>query len=88
MEAEGITTYLFTQGVLGVVVIGLIVVVVKLYNKVERLEKEKVAILEAWRAETKEDGKDALDIVKGNSQSLIYIADKIEAGKANSRRQS
>lgn len=88
MEAEGITNYLFTQGVLGVVVVGLIVICVKLYNKIERLEKEKVAILEAWRAETKEDGKDALDIVKGNSQSLIYIADKIEAGKANTRRQS
>lgn len=88
MDTQSISTYLFTQGVLGVVALCLGIVCIKLYNKIERLEKDKVAILEAWRAETKEDGKDALDIVKGNSQSLIYIADKIEAGKANNRRQS
>lgn len=86
MEAEGITTYLLTQGVLGIVVLVLGIVVIKLYNKIERLEKEKTAILEAWRTETKESGKDALDVLQGNSQSLFYLADKIEVAKKFDKR--
>lgn len=83
---DQISTYLFTQGVLGVVVLGLIAVCLKLYNKTERLEKEKSAILEAWRMETKDEGKSALEVLKGNSQSLFYLADKIEVGKEKDRK--
>lgn len=37
---DGIATFLFTQGVLGVACLVLGIVCVKLYNKNERLEKE------------------------------------------------
>ncbi len=88
MEAQGIANYLLTQGVLGIVVLALAIVCIKLYNKIERLEKEKTAILEAWRAETKESGKDALEVLQGNSQSLFYLADKIEVAKKFDKRSS
>ena len=82
---EDATTYYFTQGILGVTVVVLAIVVIKLYNKTERLEKEKNAVLEAWRTETKEEGKAALDVLQSNSQSLFYLADKIESGKKADR---
>lgn len=84
--AEQITTYFFTQGILGVVVIVLGIVCMKLYNKNERLEKEKTAILEAWRDETREEGRVQIEVLKGNSQSLFYLADKIEVDKKGDRK--
>lgn len=85
MDVTDPTTFYFTQGVLGVTVVILAIVCIKLYNKTERLEQEKLAILEAWRQETKDEGRSALEIVKGNSQSLFYLADKIESGKKADR---
>jgi hypothetical protein len=78
-------TYYFTQGVLGVTVLVLGLVVRALWIELKKKEAEKIAILEAWRLETKTEGKDALDVVKGNSQSLFYLADKIEAAKAKGK---
>lgn len=80
-------TYYFTQGVLGITVLVLGLVVRTIYKELQNERKEKIAILEAWRLETKTEGKDALDIVKGNSQSLFYLADKIEAAKAKGQTQ-
>lgn len=82
---DKIAEYLLTQGILGVSVIMLSLVCLKLYNKSERIEKEKIEILEAWRKETKEQGDDQLEVLKGNSQSLLFLANKIEVGKANDR---
>lgn len=82
---DNATTYYFTQGVLGVTVVVLAIVCMRLYNKTERQEIEKTALLEAWRLETKDYGKAALDVVQGNSQSLFYLADKIEVGKEKRR---
>lgn len=79
------TTYFLTQGVLGVTVLVLGIVVRALWQDVKKKEAEKIAILEAWRAETKEEGKAALDVLQGNSQSLFYLADKIESGKKADR---
>lgn len=76
-----LATPILTQGVLGVAVVALSFVVAKLYSKLERLEKEKADILEAWRLETKTDGKDALEVLKGNSQNMFYLAEKIESAK-------
>lgn len=87
MQPDGIIAYLLTQGILGVVALALGYVCIKLYNKIDRLEKEKIAILEAWRAETKESGKDALSVLQGNSQSLFYLADKIEVGKKDDKQR-
>lgn len=77
-------TYYLTQGVLGVSVLVLGLVVRALWVALQKKEQEKIAILEAWRQETKTDGKEALEIVKGNSQTMFYLADKIEAGKDRS----
>lgn len=74
-------TYYFTQGVLGVTVLVLGLVIRALWLELQKERAEKIAILEAWRTETKEEGKIAIDALKGNSQSLIYIADKIESAK-------
>lgn len=82
------STYYFTQGVLGVTVVVLGIALYRIYTtltkKLEDKEKEKVAILEAWRLETKADGQVAIDVLKGNSQSMFYLADKIQAGKEKS----
>lgn len=75
------TTYYLTQGVLGVTVLILGLVVRALWNDLKAKEKEKIAILEAWRQETKSDGKDALDVLRQSSQAQFYLADKIEAAK-------
>lgn len=75
------TTYYLTQGVLGVTVLVLGLVIRALWSEIKKKEDEKIAILEAWRQETKDEGKATLDIVKGNSQTIFYLADKIKAGK-------
>lgn len=79
------STYYFTQGVLGVTVVVLGITLYRIYTtltaKLEKKEAEKIAILEAWRQETKDEGKTALEVVKGSSQTMFYLADKIEAGK-------
>ena len=81
------TGYYFTQGVLGVTVVVLALTLIYIYKslsaKIDKKEEEKTAILEAWRQEVKTDGKEALEIVKGNSQTMFYFADKIQAGKGN-----
>lgn len=87
-------TFYFTQGVLGVTVIVLGLVIRVLWNEVKKertekaiIQKEKEVILEAWRVETKTDGQTAIDVLKGNSQSILYLADKIQTGKAEGKAQ-
>lgn len=79
-------TYYLTQGVLGVSVLVLGLVVRALWQEIKQLRKEKEAILEAWRLETKADGQAALDIIKGNSTSNFYLADKIEEAKQRTQK--
>lgn len=85
---QGVTSYLFTQGVLGIAVIVLGWVCLKLYNKTEKLQaekdvlqKEKEAIIEARRLESVQTVIDYKDIVQGNSQSNALLIAKIEAVK-------
>lgn len=77
--------YYFTQGVLGVTVVVLGIALIYIYKtlsaKLDKKEDEKIAILEAWRQETKDEGKAALDVLKGNSQSIFYLADKLKTGR-------
>lgn len=80
-------TYYLTQGVLGITVLVLGLVIRALWSEIKKKEAEKIAILEAWRQETKTDGKDALEIVKGNSQTMFYLADKIQGGKNQNNNQ-
>ena len=74
-------TYYFTQGILGVTVIVLGLVVRALWLELKQERKEKEAILNAWREETKEEGKVVVDALKQSSQTQFYLADKIEAAK-------
>lgn len=84
---ENVTTYLLTQGVLGVAVIALAFVVGKLYNKTERLEKDKSDIAEARRLDDKEQIEKITLIVQENTQSNRILAEKIEVGKSIERNQ-
>lgn len=84
---EGTTTFLLTQGVLGVSCLVLGVVVVKLYNKTERLEKEKSDLQEARRLDAVETRTDVTSVLPGISQSLQNISDKIEISKETRRQR-
>lgn len=83
------STYYFTQGVLGVTVVVLGIALYRIYTtltkKLDDKEKEKIAILEAWRLETKADGQVAIDALKQSSQSIFFLGDKIEAAKQKGR---
>lgn len=81
----GVTTYLLTQGVLGISVLVLGYVVGKLYSKTERLEKEKSDIAEARRLDDKEQYEKLTQIVIDNTQSNRILAEKIEVGKSIGR---
>ena len=86
----GVTSYLFTQGVLGIAVIVLGWVCLKLYNsretertahalEVKQLQKEKEDIIEARRVESNATTKEVLEVLQSNSQSNTLLATKIEA---------
>ena len=87
---QGITTYLFTQGVLGITCVALGWVCIKLYNKNERLQiekdalqKEKQDIIEARRLESVQTTKEMMEVLQTNSQNAALLAAKIEAVKNN-----
>jgi hypothetical protein len=86
--SQGITDYLFTQGVLGVVCVGLIIVLIYLVRKLDKKElkiDELNALLltenKAHTADYKEMAKANQEILQGNSQSNQLLAAKIEAVK-------
>lgn len=81
METDGIMAYLITQGALGVACIVLAFVCVKLYNKTERLEKEKSELQEARRLETKETTKEVISVLSANANSMQVLSEKIEIAK-------
>ena len=88
--STGVTTFLFTQGVLGVACIVLGWVCIKLYNKNEKLQAEKDAlqrekqdIIEARRVESNATTKEVLEVLQSNSQSNTLLATKIEAVKSS-----
>lgn len=83
----GITTYLLTQGVLGVAVIVLGLVVARLYKKTETLEKEKSDIAEARRIDDKEQIEKLTQVVQDNTQASRILAEKIEIGKSMDRNR-
>lgn len=78
-------TYFFTQGVLGVTVIVLGLVIRALWVELKTERKEKEAILNAWRQEIKDEGKIVVDALKQSSQTQYYMADKIEAARKGNR---
>ena len=77
-----VTTYLFTQGVLGVACIVIGFVAVKLYNKNERQQLRIDELQELRLQDSKEVTKDVTEVLQGNSQSNRILAEKIEVAKA------
>lgn len=82
---DALSTYYLTQGVLGATVLVLAVVVTKLYNKTELLEKEKTALLEARRLDDLKTLKEVTDVLSANSQNMRILSEKIEVGKQNGK---
>lgn len=84
---EGAVTFFLTQGVLGIIVVVLTVVVQRLYAKTERLEKEKFDLQEARRLDAVETSKGVTSVLPGISDSLHNISEKIEISKESKRRR-
>lgn len=80
---ENVTTYLFTQGVLGIAVLILGVVIIRLYNKTEKQQLRIEELQELRLTDTKEMTKDITDVLQGNSQNLRVLSEKIEIAKGN-----
>lgn len=81
-----VSSYFLSQGVLGAVVLVLGVVVIRLYNKIEKLEKDKDELQEARRLDAVESRTEVTSLLPGISQSLQNISDKIEISKQSRRR--
>ena len=86
--ATGIFDFLFTQGILGVVAVGLIIVVVYLVKKLDKKDEKIDALNAQLLTENKshtidyrEMAKDNQEVLQGNSQSNALLAAKIEAVK-------
>ena len=88
----GIFNYLFTQGVLGVVCVGLIIVVVYLARKLDRqsaanadevkaLNAQLLADNKAHAADYREMAKDNQEVLQLNSQNSALLTAKIESVK-------
>lgn len=77
----GATTYLFTQGVLGVVVVALSTVCIKLYNKSEKQQLRIEELQDLRLEDSKQLTKDVTDVVQGNSQNMRVLSEKIEIAK-------
>lgn len=82
---ENVPTFLLTQGVLGVACLVLGLVVIKLYNKIERLEKEKADIMEARRLDSVQSAKDAYEVIGASTDNMRILTEKIEISKAHGR---
>lgn len=92
--SAGLTSYLFTQGVLGFAVFVLGWVCIKLYNsrendrtahslEVRQLQKEKEDIIEARRVADNATTEKVLTVLQGNTQSNNLLASKIETVKGD-----
>lgn len=81
---EGVSAYLLTQGPLGIAILVLGYVIAKLYNKTERLEVEKTALMDARRIDTVATLKEVTEVMSTNSQTNRLLAEKIEASKQQS----
>ena len=83
---EGITAYLLTQGVLGVVVLALIYVCNKLYTKTEKQQARIEELQELRLQDSKEVTRDVTEVLQGNAHSNLILAEKIEVAKERSRK--
>lgn len=85
---DGVTSYLLTQGVLGVACIVLGIVIIYQQKKLDRKEEKIEQLQQARLDDTKthaddyrDMAKDNQEVLQGNSQSNALLAAKIEAVK-------
>lgn len=84
----GIFNYLFTQGILGVVAVGLIIVVIYQQKKLDKKD-EKIEALQNARLEDnkthavdyREMAKDNQEVMNNTSQNVRILSEKIEVGR-------
>lgn len=86
--STGVFNYLFTQGVLGVVCIGLIIVIVYLSKRSDKKDDEIKALNmlllsenKAHTADYKEMSEKNQEVLQGNSQNMALFGEKIEVAK-------
>jgi hypothetical protein len=82
---EDLPTYLLSQGVLGVACLVLGYVCVRLYRENKELQGEIRQLYKDQLADNKEVAKDVTEVLRGNSQANLALAEKIEA--VQGRRQ-
>jgi hypothetical protein len=83
---DGVSSFLLTQGVLGVACLVLGGVCIKLYNKTEKQEQKIQELQDLRLADSKEVAKDVTTVLQGNSQAMAVLSEKIEIAKQQRRR--
>jgi hypothetical protein len=78
---EGVSTYLFTQGVLGIALLVVGYVCIKLYNKTEKQQLRIEELQELRLTDTKEVTQDVTAVVQGNADAIRILTEKIELAK-------
>lgn len=78
---DGVSSYLLTQGVLGVACLVLGFVCVKLYNKNERLQERIEELHELRLEDSKEVRREVTAVVQGNSENMRVFTEKIEVAQ-------
>jgi molybdopterin biosynthesis enzyme MoaB len=86
--STGIFNYLFTQGILGVVCVALIIVVVyqqkksdKKDEKIDALNAQLLAENKSHTLDYREMAKDNQEVLQSNSQNMALFGAKIEVAK-------
>lgn len=89
MNGQSPSTYLFTQGVLGIVVVVLALTFRWYFNYSQKKIDDLNKIIFQGQADrltdSKENTKEATAIIQENSQNLRILSEKIEVGKSIGR---
>lgn len=74
----GVTTYLLTQGVLGVAVLALSYVVAKLYSKTEKLQLRIEELHQMRLDDARSTRENMEEIMRGHNKNLEDLTNKFE----------
>lgn len=83
--------YLFTQGVLGVVLVILAIAFIYYYRSTQKQLTDNAKTIfdlqEARRVDYKETAQEVTGVLQDNSQNLRILSEKIEVGKSIERNR-
>lgn len=82
---DNVNTFFLTQGVLGIIVLVEAWVIIKLYSKTERQEKDYRDLLEFRRQDAVQTRDQVTSILPGLSDNIKNLSDKIEIGQQRRR---